>query len=450
MIEHKDSSSLPILLTISTAVILTAAGGWFLLDDDFIEAPSAPEPAADTRLVPAEDSTDLPDTVPSEPEEEQVQAIVVEEPVDEPADVATQSQDANLRKARLAAEADMLAYPTDQSALYYYNEILAVDAEHAIAKAELETTLGRIGQTAAEHMAAREYAEAYALAVLVAEKNPGHALVQDVSRDLDKMTNDFVELAIQHVQDGNDAEVDVALAAAESLPGRNPDYFVAVRESIENIRSSRIAEEQGELERVRLESLQASASWVEKVRSAILAGRLVAPVGENAIEYLAEPDAPEAEKEELLGELTTALLSECAANIDSGSLDEAASLLAVATDFLGDNDATRLLQRNLDQAFVDAESSRILATDDFVPLNMAPAIYPRRAQERNIEGWVEVVFTVTTTGETADIELQNSEPEFVFDRAAVEAVEQWTFQPRVFRGRPINQRAGARLVFKFE
>ena len=385
-------------------------------------------------------------------DEEYVDAESVElEPVEpDTDDLAAQSQDANLRKARLAAEADMLAYPTDQSALFYYNQILEVDPEHEVAKAELETMLVRLGQTASQHLADEEYAEAYALAVLVSRENPGHPLVQDVTRELDRMTNEFVEVALQHAQDGNDEQVESALGAAQALPGRNPEYFTAVRDSIGNIRNSRIADEQTRIEQVRVAAVQATTEWTEKVRGAILAGHLVAPAGENAVAYLAERDSPQAEKEVLQGELTNAIVSECVAKIDGGSFVEAEELLAAATEFLGDNDTTNSLRSNLDSALIDAESAKVLHVDDLVRLKIEPAQFPRRALERNIEGWVELLFTVTATGTTADIEVQNSEPGTVFERAAIEAVEEWTFEPKVFRGQSINQRVGTRLVFKIE
>ena len=40
MNEQNEISSLPLLLTISAAVLVTAAGGWFLLDDNFTESAS--------------------------------------------------------------------------------------------------------------------------------------------------------------------------------------------------------------------------------------------------------------------------------------------------------------------------------------------------------------------------------------------------------------------------
>ena len=76
--------------------------------------------------------------------------------------------------------------------------------------------------------------------------------------------------------------------------------------------------------------------------------------------------------------------------------------------------------------------------------------YPRRASDRAITGWVIVEFTVTTDGNTGEIEIRESEPERVFNKAAIDAVRQWAFEPVVYRGRTINQRAAARLTFTLE
>ena len=88
--------------------------------------------------------------------------------------------------------------------------------------------------------------------------------------------------------------------------------------------------------------------------------------------------------------------------------------------------------------------------EELVRLNVVAARYPRRAESRGISGWVEIMFTVTPTGETSDIDVAGAEPLEIFDDSAIEAVEQWTFEPKEFRGRTISQRAIARLVYRLQ
>ena len=76
--------------------------------------------------------------------------------------------------------------------------------------------------------------------------------------------------------------------------------------------------------------------------------------------------------------------------------------------------------------------------------------YPRSAQRRNLSGWVDVVFTVTTDGTVTDINVRNSEPGETFVNAAVKAVEKWEFEPVVEDGFVVEKRAGVRLMFALE
>ena len=144
----------------------------------------------------------------------------------------SQDDNAELRKARLAADADILVFPEDQSALHYYGRVLSADPENEVANAELGTVLTRVAQTVTQHLEAEEFDQAYAIAALVAQQEPEHSLVRDTQQVLDARTEELVAEAIQHAQDGNDARAVEVLAAAEALPGRNPGYFVAVRESM--------------------------------------------------------------------------------------------------------------------------------------------------------------------------------------------------------------------------
>ena len=75
--------------------------------------------------------------------------------------------------------------------------------------------------------------------------------------------------------------------------------------------------------------------------------------------------------------------------------------------------------------------------------------YPRRAITGNIEGWVLVRFTVTPIGTVRDAVVVDSEPENVFDDAALKAIARWRYNPRVENGEAV-ERVGLQYKFKFE
>jgi protein TonB len=63
------------------------------------------------------------------------------------------------------------------------------------------------------------------------------------------------------------------------------------------------------------------------------------------------------------------------------------------------------------------------------------------------EGWVELLFTVSETGEVDDIEVvEASSPEL--EESAVNAVRRWRFEPYLEQGRPIPVRSGIRFTFQ--
>ena len=418
MTEPKEYSSLPLVLAISGAILLSAAVGWVLLDRE-----------------------------PSEPADEDAitLAIVGEQPTPAGIDV-----DSELRKARLAADADILVNPPEQSALYFYGRVMAADPGHRVANAEFNAVLARVSLIVSGYLATGEFDEAYRLAVLVARHKPDHTIVVETRKTLNDYAARLVEQAMQHARDGNDDDATALLESAENLPGLNAEYFAAVRASIADIRQLRLAAEREQVEAARLEAEQAELAWTEKVRSAIATGQLIAPAGDSARDYLAQQSTPEEVKAELADELLAALITAGEQSIDAGELANAEQFLDAANDLSEDHEAIAELRDTLETKLIEAEGNKILGLNNFVRVKSAPARYPRRANQHNITGWVEVAFTVTSVGKTADIEVLRADPEGIFETAAIRAVEKWAFEPREYRGQLIDQRTAARVVFQLE
>ena len=76
--------------------------------------------------------------------------------------------------------------------------------------------------------------------------------------------------------------------------------------------------------------------------------------------------------------------------------------------------------------------------------------YPRTAERRNQSGWVDVIFTVAMDGTVKDIEVKDSQPDGVFDDAALRAVRKWEFEPVIKDGVIVEKRAGVRMLFALE
>jgi protein TonB len=78
-----------------------------------------------------------------------------------------------------------------------------------------------------------------------------------------------------------------------------------------------------------------------------------------------------------------------------------------------------------------------LADRGAIPLVRVEPQYPPQAQRQKLEGWVVVGFTITTGGSTKDIVVLQSSHS-VFEKAAVQAVAKWKYQPQMEAGKPVE------------
>lgn len=74
--------------------------------------------------------------------------------------------------------------------------------------------------------------------------------------------------------------------------------------------------------------------------------------------------------------------------------------------------------------------------------------YPPAALRRRQQGWVDVQFTVGPDGKVSNVHSVGSNRGRVFERAAIDAVEQWEFAPALDNGTPVSKVLVQRIEFK--
>lgn len=90
------------------------------------------------------------------------------------------------------------------------------------------------------------------------------------------------------------------------------------------------------------------------------------------------------------------------------------------------------------------------ADGEYLPIVKVAPIYPRRALQRGMEGYVIVEFTVTRQGTVKDVVVVESTSS-VFERAAIEAASKFKYKPRVVNGEPIEvPGVQNKITFKLE
>ena len=85
---------------------------------------------------------------------------------------------------------------------------------------------------------------------------------------------------------------------------------------------------------------------------------------------------------------------------------------------------------------------------DIIPHRRVAPIYPRRALRSGVQGWVCLEFTITKAGTVREAHVISSAPEGYFEKAALDAIKQWEYPPKVVDDEVV-ERAGVRTRLSF-
>ena len=89
-----------------------------------------------------------------------------------------------------------------------------------------------------------------------------------------------------------------------------------------------------------------------------------------------------------------------------------------------------------------------ISDGEYLPIVKVAPVYPARAAQRGLEGYVIVEYTVTRTGTTRDpIVIESSSS--LFERAALESALKYKYKPRVINGEAVEV-PGVRTIIRFE
>ncbi|HKJ74780.1 MAG TPA: energy transducer TonB [Alphaproteobacteria bacterium] len=83
-------------------------------------------------------------------------------------------------------------------------------------------------------------------------------------------------------------------------------------------------------------------------------------------------------------------------------------------------------------------------------VSTSPLVYPNRARSAGKEGYADIQFTVTKTGQVVDAQVIDENPDgWGFGQAAVKTVQRWRYQPKLVDGKPV-ERPGLRFRIRFQ
>jgi TonB family protein len=329
--------------------------------------------------------------------------------------VLTTNLDNPLRMAELAYEAGMLIEPEDYSAWTLFATVLGEDPDNAAARAGLQKVADDLVQRGSVALEQGRYDDASAMLERILGTLPEHT--------------GAIEL---------EARLEALKPKPEPLPEPEPERVAEAEVAPAPVR-----------EEPKVDPVVVAHAGFE---SALAANRILTPPNDNARHYVelmiaAAPTNPQTRADRDL--LVTELLARSAQSLEGLDTDGARAWIDAAEP-LAANPAQISAARN-------AWTDRIIAMETAKPLpasamklvNYVPPEFPRTAVQRGIEGWVDVEFTVAANGTTRDISAADASHERMFRAEAIAAVTQWTFEPRIFMERPIDQRVHTRVRFVF-
>jgi protein TonB len=215
----------------------------------------------------------------------------------------------------------------------------------------------------------------------------------------------------------------------------------------------------GELDDLSAASAQAASSRavVELLAPVIRlreSGQLIRPVGNNAFDSLQQvasqyPNAAEVRAEQQ--RLAFTLIDNARTAFAARELEQAELLLGRADELVPRMSSTRSLLDQIAAAKEErAAAGRVLQAADLPRKRDVAPIYPPDAQRKGTEGWVDVEFTIAMDGTTQQLVVREAQPAGVFDKAAVDALRKWRFEPVIRNGAAVNQRAVLRMRFALD
>lgn len=356
-------------------------------------------------------------TAEPEPDQELVVAVVDDGgTVPAPGEEAT--LDNPLRMAELAYDAGMLVEPEEYSAWTLYARVLKSEPDNTAARdglTKVADDLVRRGETALDQ---GRFDDARALVERIRGALPSHPGAKALAQKIWP-------------------EVSPTVPTRESLAIPAPEVPRVAR-----------VEPTPAPERPKVDPVKEASDAFD---AAMAAGRLLTPPDSSAKHFVAVLDRTDANHEatrRARSVLSLELLSRATQSIEGLDPEAAGIWIDEAESLLGGNDeGVRKARSTLTDQLIAMESAKPVPASALKIATYVAPEYPQRALERNLQGWVDIEFTVGTDGKTRNVSVTASSHEAFFRREATDAVSKWQFEPRVFMGRTIEQTAYTRMRF---
>jgi TonB family protein len=467
-----------LLAGIAGVAVVAVATIWFMSSGSDLEGDSGVSPVVDQRES-------------SQPSAADQSGRNAREEIVPPVSNTVSLKDELLQKARDAQAAGEITSPAGRNAMEFYIAALNEAPGDAAIAAQLDALTEEVFGLAEGHLLAKRSTEAARALRVIGLADPGSSRLNFLNVQLEQLQlRNLLDEARFATANSNFEDASLYLSQAAIIAGSNTTELNALTEQLTSARiekygsleladEARVAAEQAEDDRV----AAAAAQQAEDDRIAVEAAAARQAEDERIVAEAAA--ARQAEDDRIAAVAAAARQAEddriatVAAAARQAEDDRIAAVAAAASQAEDDRIAAQAVAAKKAEddriaaeaaAAQRAESDRLAAiaasaaasSQTAASQRVTEAIsavkrihyvapkYPRSAQRRDITGWVDLSFTVTTSGEVADIEVMATEPGTIFNDAATTALEQWRFEPAMQDGQPVEKRIALRLSFNLQ
>ena len=189
--------------------------------------------------------------------------------------------------------------------------------------------------------------------------------------------------------------------------------------------------------------------YLELAQSRLAQGKLTDPDGDSALFYVTQLRAADPKNSglaQVTGALQSQILDRARASLDAGDADKAETLVQKAGS-LGASPDLDALNDKIRQRKAGGDALQ-MPEQSLTRVNKLDVQYPTRALQSNVEGWVELSYTVGTDGNVSNIKLLNASPPRTFEASATRAVSHLRYQPVIQGGKAISVGTQVRIVYR--
>jgi TonB family protein len=189
---------------------------------------------------------------------------------------------------------------------------------------------------------------------------------------------------------------------------------------------------------------------LDLAQSRLAQGKVTEPDNDSALFYLNQLRATDP-KNSALPRLSSAvqaqILDQTRAALDAAQPARADTLLQLAAA-LGASPEMAALNQRLVQVKQAAAGMPVVPEASLTRVKGIEIDYPAEALRKNLEGWVELSYVVTTDGKVASVKVLDSNPTGVFDASATRALSRARYKPPLQGGKPAAVGTKIRIAFK--